>query len=147
MHPCPANIYNEGLGYKEDYRLGSSGGESANTGSIISGFIPYNGEVIRAYGSTSFKPDATGYYIVFYDSSFNTKLCAAATRTSSDPGVYFEEIDRRCVFTIDPEKVTASDLKSATTYPWFRVSLPLCSHHKFAVTLNENLISDTESDE
>ena len=31
------NIYNEGLGYKEDYRLGSSGGESTNTGSIISG--------------------------------------------------------------------------------------------------------------
>lgn len=134
------NIYNEGLGYKEDYRLGSSGGESANTGSIISGFIPYNGEVIRAYGSTSFKPDATGYYIVFYDSAFNTKLCAAATRTSSDPGVYFEEIDRRCVFTIDPSLVTASDLKSAITYPWFRVSLPLCSHHKFVITLNEKMV-------
>ena len=133
------NIYNEGLGYKEDYRLGSSGGESTNTGSIISGFIPYNGEVIRAYGSTSFKPDATGYYIIFYDSAFNKKLCIAATMVNSDPGVYFEEIDRRCVFTIDPSLATASDLKSATTYPWFRVSLPLCSHHKFVVTLNEKL--------
>lgn len=141
------NIYNEGLGYKEDYRLGSSSGESTNTGSIISGFIPYNGEVIRAYGSTSFKPDATGYYIIFYDSAFNMKLCAAATRINSDPGVYFEEIDRRCVFTIDPSLATASDLKSATTYPWFRVSLPLCSHHKFAVTLNEKLIVETETDE
>lgn len=140
------NIYNEGLGYKEDYRLGSSGGESANTGSIISGFIPYNGEVIRAYGSTSFKPDATGYYIIFYDKNFNMKLCTAATRINSDPGVYFEEIDRRCVFTIDPSLATASDLKSATTYPWFRVSLPLCSRHYFTVTLGEELIIKEETE-
>ena len=69
--------------------------------------------------------------LLFYDSSFNKKLCVAATRINSDPGVYFEEIDRRCVFTIDPSLSTASDLKSATTYPWFRVSLPLCSRHCF----------------
>lgn len=135
------NVYNDGLGYKENYRLSSSGGESANNGHIISGFIPYNGEVIRAYGSTNFMPSANGYYINFYDSNFSLKLCAAATRCDTDPGVYFEEIDRRCVFTIDPSLVTDSSLKSATTYPWFRVSLPLCNKYDFTVTLNEELVT------
>lgn len=136
------NVYNEGLGYKENYRLSSSGGENENAGHIISGFIPYNGKVLRAYGSTSFNPSANGYYINFYDSNFNLKLCVAATIVNSDPGVYFEEIDRRCVFTIDPSLVTNSDLKSALTYPWFRVSLPLCSKYNFVVTLDEELVTE-----
>lgn len=138
------NPYNEGLGYKEGYRLSSSGGESSNGGSIISGFIPYNGEVIRAYGSTNFNPAATGYYINFYDSNHNLKLCCSATRVDSDPGVYFDEIDRRSVFTIDPSLVTATDLKSATTYPFIRVSLPTCGHYNFIVTLDEPLTINEE---
>lgn len=45
-------IYNGGLGYKNGFRISSSGGESANASSFITGFIPVKaGDVIRFSGA------------------------------------------------------------------------------------------------
>lgn len=64
-------IYN-GTGYKDNSRLSSSGGVSgsAQTGSVVTGFMPWPGKgVIRIKGATF--PDAANahYYVHFYDSS------------------------------------------------------------------------------
>ena len=66
--------YNGGTGYKEGYRLNSSGVEAAASDHVISGYIPYNGEAVElrvpntadvsAYGGSS-------TYIHVYDSSYN----------------------------------------------------------------------------
>lgn len=45
-------IYNGGLGYKNGFRLSSSGGEKANASSFVTGFIPVKaGDVIRFSGA------------------------------------------------------------------------------------------------
>lgn len=71
-------IYN-GTGYKEGYRLSSSGAEKAitATNSIISGFIPVKqGDVVRLKGCSwirnnpSNASDGAGNYLCGYDSSF-----------------------------------------------------------------------------
>lgn len=45
-------IYNGGLGYKNGFRISSSGGEKANASSFVTGFIPVKaGDVIRFSGA------------------------------------------------------------------------------------------------
>ena len=64
-------IYNNGLGYKNGYRLSSSGAEKTQSGSTVTGFIPAKyGDVIRMKGVTWGTNVVDGYsYISFYNSS------------------------------------------------------------------------------
>lgn len=69
------SIYN-GVGYKDNVRLSSSGGisSSAQNGSTTTGFIPWNGadtDIIRVKGVEWVTALDSGkhYYINFYDSS------------------------------------------------------------------------------
>ena len=72
------SIYN-GVGYKDNVRLSSSGGisSSAQTGSTTTGFIPFptgDATIIRMKGVVWKSATADGhghYYINFYDSSKN----------------------------------------------------------------------------
>lgn len=67
-----ASIYNGGLGYKDGYRLSSSGAEKTQDGSTLTGFIPTKlGDVIRMAGVTWGTTASEGYsYIQFYNSNF-----------------------------------------------------------------------------
>lgn len=88
------NQYNNGLGYKEGYRLNSSGAESAQSDSYVTGFIPCEvGDTIELDGFNTVASDVTSganyCYIAVYDSSktliksnyvrdwFNTSVNAA----------------------------------------------------------------------
>ena len=64
--------YNGGLGFKDGYRLNSSGAETAMDGRAVTGFIPATvGDVIRAadIGWNNSLPESN--YVSFYDSNFN----------------------------------------------------------------------------
>lgn len=61
--------YNSGTGYKTGYRLNSSGVETAASGCVVSGFMPFNGEAIELrIPNTSIAHSAN--YLHVYDSSF-----------------------------------------------------------------------------
>lgn len=66
------NLYNDGLGYKEGYRLGSSGNESAQVGCYVTGFIPCKaGQTITFKDFDVNSTNDTGYnycYIAAYKS-------------------------------------------------------------------------------
>ena len=70
------SLYN-GCGYKDDTRLSSSGSisDTAQTGSVVTGFIPWTmGDVIRMKGAefVGVSENIGGhYYLMFYDSSKN----------------------------------------------------------------------------
>ena len=61
-------IYNGGLGYKEGYRLSSSGAEKTQAGSVVTGFIPAKrGDVILMSGAIWGTTVSGGYcYIQYY---------------------------------------------------------------------------------
>ena len=65
------SVFN-GVGYRDGYRLSSSGSLSAQNGKTVSGFIPCKStDLIRLSGVDWFPPD--GYcYLVFYDSNLAT---------------------------------------------------------------------------
>ena len=66
-------IYN-GVGYKTNYRLSSSGGETSYTNMCCSGFIPCKpGDTLRVKGLGYIDGVTAARYIISYDSS-NTKL-------------------------------------------------------------------------
>lgn len=66
-------IYNNGLGYKNGYRLSSSGGESSNTKDSVTGFIPVKGgETIRIKAK-----DTGGNTIYWYNTSKSTNYLNA----------------------------------------------------------------------
>ena len=67
------SIYN-GVGYKENVRLSSSGGMSSSSqnGSVTTGFMPYTAlGIIRIKGATLPISSAEHYYVHFYDANKN----------------------------------------------------------------------------
>lgn len=64
-------IFNSGKGYKEGYRLSSSGTEKTQSGAVVTGFIPAKrGDIIRMKGATWGTTVSGGYsYIVTYNAS------------------------------------------------------------------------------
>lgn len=70
-------IYNGGLGYKNGYRLSSSGGESASVYNAVTGFIPASGgDVVRIKGYTWYDTASSTNYFNAYDSGFVFKYAA-----------------------------------------------------------------------
>lgn len=61
--------YNDGIGYKEDYRLNSSGIETATADCVVSGFIPYNGEDIEVKIPNN-ATNSSYNYLHLYDADF-----------------------------------------------------------------------------
>lgn len=65
------SVYN-GTGYKDDARLSSSGGvsSSAQTGSVVTGFMPWQSKgVIRIKGASFPNETSAHYYLHFYNAS------------------------------------------------------------------------------
>lgn len=120
------NIYN-GIGYKTGYRLNSSGTESegATANSILSGFIPYNGEIIRVWGSTLNSAGYTGNYIAFYDANFNKILVASGTSSE----VTFEALNNKYLMTFH---------NAVSSAKYIRCGFGQCQDPTmFTVTLNQ----------
>lgn len=75
-------IYNGGLGYKEKYRVSSSGAEKEMSAAICTGFIPVSaGDVVRFYPANPDMFSASGNAINAYDASF-THLGQAASNSA-----------------------------------------------------------------
>lgn len=97
------SIFNT-TGYKDGYRLSSSGSTSAQAGCTVTGFIPYStSDILRIKGVTMTDADAAGTYrynayICFYDSSF---ALLGATSNGGNKGI--------CGSTIDTYKTSEVD--------------------------------------
>ena len=121
------NIYN-GTGYKADYRGNSSGTETQLDGAIVSGFIPYNNEVIKVYGSSNSNHSAVGYYVNFYDSSF-------AHLVTIPGGSGLEAVEGYYLWTLDPSSTNTTQQNAISQAKYIRASMPNCAPGNFAVGL------------
>lgn len=127
------SIYN-GTGYQEGYRLNSSGTTTQASGAINSGFIPYNGEVIRVWGTTNSTVGYSGNYIHCYDSSFNL-INGADMSNAVNVGGTWESVDGKYMLTFDPSTGNyAADFAKAA---YIRCGFAVCTGENFVVTLDE----------
>lgn len=132
------NVYN-GTGYQEGYRLNSSGTTTESSGAVNSGFIPYNGEVIRVYGTTSSNETNNGNYVIMYDSSF-AKNGGQNFANLVTNGAVWSELDGKYMLTIDPAALKAGDAKTQlSNAKYIRCSMASCTGANFVVTLNEDI--------
>ncbi len=130
------SIYN-GTGYQEGYRLNSSGTTSELPGAVNSGFIAYNHEVIRVYGTANGTIGNSGNYVVLYDSSFAKTLVLSMTNLQSY-GATWTVQDGKYMLTIDPAAITNAATKTALqSAGYIRCSFASCAGANFVVTLNE----------
>jgi hypothetical protein len=126
-------VYN-GKGYKEKYRLSSSGEESQTNGAVVSGFIPYSGQIIRAWGSTSANAGTSGNYVGFYDAS-HTKLHVLAGTHS---GVTYTAVDGKYQMLVDPAGTLDTVKPLIAQAKYIRCSFGVCADPAaFIVTLDE----------
>lgn len=130
------SVYND-TGYQEGYRLNSSGTTSASDGAVNSGFIPYNGQVIRVYGSTSSNHANNGNYVVMYNSDFSKHTVQSGSNWVNY-GAVWTELDGKYMLTIDPAAITNAATKTALAEAaYIRVSQASCTAADFVVTLDE----------
>lgn len=101
------SIFN-GVGYKENVRLSSSGGisSSAQNGSVTTGFIPFYGDItiIRMKGVEWLNTTANyggHYYINFYDSNKKFLTYCASQNVSSSAHIVTVTRDSNGIETVD----------------------------------------------
>lgn len=130
-------IYN-GTGYKAGYRLNSSGNEAESSPSIVSGYIPYNGEVIRAaYFGGSSTLSYSGNYIALCDAN-KSLLSNYPVLNGKSSGSSLTN----CVWTYDPDAETNSTIKNCVlSAKYIRISISQYQTpaSTFTVTLDENI--------
>lgn len=125
-----------GNGYITNYRLNSTGTETYLTGAIASGFIPYQNEVIRAYGTTRSNAGESGNYIACYNSSF-TKTFVIAFNNLVNDGATWEQVDGKYMLTLDPTTI-GSNASYFANAAYIRVGFAYMSiAEDFVVTLDE----------
>ena len=129
-------IYN-GKGYKENYRLNSSGEEAELTNAVVSGFIPYNQEIIEVWGSTASTAATSGNYVGFYDASYNKVHVTAGNHD----GVTYEALNGKYLMKIDKSKLAESHQSLIAQAKYIRCSFGQCLDPTvFTVTLDEEII-------
>lgn len=130
------NVYN-GTGYQEGYRLNSSGVPAELAGAVHSGFIPYNGEVIRIWGTTSANSGNSGNYIGMYDSSF-AKTYVLSASNAVTYGSTWTAKDGKYILTVDPSQITNTACKDyLASAKYIRASMVSCTGANFVITLDE----------
>jgi hypothetical protein len=134
------NIYNT-TGYKQNYRLGSSGTESAYNGAIICGFIPIQSlsDVIRITGHPSSTAMVSGYNrAILYNSSF--AKVGVYDLQSARAGVELsvnEKFGTHEIKLVMNEHTGIADPSSAV---YFRVTVGVCNDpNAFIITRNEEI--------
>ena len=132
------NVYN-GKGYKEGYRLNSSGVEAEQADAVVSGFIPYNGEVIRVYGTTNASAGTSGNYIGMYDANF-AKIYVLSGNNAVLYGGTWEAKNGKYMITVDPATCSNAATKDyLASAKYIRASMPNCTGANFVVTLDEEI--------
>lgn len=129
------SVYN-GTGYKSGYRLNSSASVVESAGSIVSGFIPYSGEVIQVCGANDSAAGYSGNYLNLYDSNFNL-LFAGYISQWATYGATWAYLDGKYALTIDPAAITNETvLGHLASTAYIRASLGVvASADDFAVYL------------
>lgn len=127
------NTYNT-TGYKTGYRLNSSGVETVQSESVVCGFIPYDGEVIRAayLGGSTPNLGYTGNYLAFYDANRQFIRTVAGSNTAS-------ALSGR-IWSLDPNDISNATIKAdVLSAKYLRVSLGIYQSpaSSFTVTLDE----------
>lgn len=85
-------IFNDGLGYKNGYRLSSSGGESVAQKATVTGFIQAKpGDTIRIAGVDWFNTTSTVNYLIAYNGAF-AKVYTGNVRNSYDTATFIDSI-------------------------------------------------------
>ena len=106
------NIYNNGLGYKEGYRLSSKNVEKPQNNSVITGYIyakPDN--VIQMHNATWGTTESDGYcYISFYNSDYQ-QVATANRYKMADPDTGISNVSN-----VNIEKSTISTVNGVTTF-------------------------------
>lgn len=138
------NLFN-GTGYKNGYRLNSSGDETANGSSTVSGFIQYNvGDIIRTKGDVQGNPQAY-IYIAIYDSN-KTKVHAFQMQqlTNNSKITYLDGTYGWSVNTSDTGSTTANSYFTQGKYIRFCLNTAksggtadVTNLNQFILTLNE----------
>ena len=129
-------VYN-GKGYKEGYRFKSDGSIAEQAGAVHSGFIAYDGEVIRIYGATRNEVGYSGNYLVMYDVNLN-KITQYGFNNLVDYGAVWTSYNGKYMLTIDLASFrnpTAEENIRAAAY--IRCGFGVCTGENFVVTLNE----------
>ena len=124
-------------GYQEGYRLNSSGTTSELAGAANCGFIPFNGEVLRVWGTKSSTVGNSGNYIGLYDANF-AKIYVVAGSSWVNRGGTWVAKDGKYMITLDPAKITDATIKNYfASAKYIRVSMVQCKGADLVVTLNQ----------
>lgn len=131
------SIYNDGLGYKNGYRLSSSGSESEMNTNVITGFIKAKaGDTIRIKGSNWCNTDVTTNYLIAYDSNF-AKVYTGNPQKSYETNTFVTSMNYD-----ETTGISTVVLKSGFVYEYIRISLYYGSSPDGAnliVTVNEEI--------
>lgn len=127
------SLYN-GTGYKDNARLSSSGGvsSSAQTGSVVTGFIPFkNTDIIRIKGATWSHRANEHFYFSLYNSSKSLitngytsaeTYSTDATMRSQISVVYDETTGVTTISIVDPTSNTGNLRAAAKQASYFRIN-------------------------
>lgn len=141
------SIYNT-TGYKNGYRLSSSGAEKALSGSTATGFIPaMRGDVIRMKGATWGTSVSDGYcYIIYYDASFNVLYTVNKymndTASNGISNVSNNNIIDKSASSVltDNNGVTTFNLVTMNTIPYYYIRISATGDGAdMIVTINEEI--------
>ena len=115
------NIF-DGVGYRDGYRLSSSGGLSAQANTFTSGFIPYKSTDIIRMGGVSWVPLANGYcYLAFYDSSFT--LLGSVNQDNNGNNYYRGIVtNATTISTVNSVTMFKPDFSDGSNVAYFRIN-------------------------
>ncbi len=136
--------YNNGLGYKADTYFNSSNAESASSGWVSSGYIPYNNEtVIRMCGAVN-SPDVKAGKIGFFDSSFTLLGTTNMSSLYSDGSLTYDETIWDGVYShtlnLDVAKNSNSTVYGQSqNAKYFRFSIPDANKSHLCCTFDEEI--------
>lgn len=145
------SIYN-GVGYKDDARLSSSGSVSgsAQAGSVTTGFIPFkNTDVIRMKGAKWLDESGGHYYLHLYNADktcltadgsylYGGNFSATANMISQVSVTYDEATDITTFQIINPEGNTGGFRNAAKSASYFRINA-LGKGEDLIVTVNQEI--------
>lgn len=123
------------MGYKDSYRLNSSGGETQETGSMVTGFMPIAPQdIIRFKGvPLTVGVDSSNQYIRVYDGEFNDIAGCKTNAMSSNTWLFAD-------LTTDPDSGYITSLRLTNglgdTPAYFRVSANTLENNA-VITRNE----------
>lgn len=112
-------IFNDGLGYKNGYRLSSGGGEISSGATTVTGFIPAKpGDTIRIKGYRWYSTASSIHYLIAYNSeNAFAKVFTANSRSAYQTSSFIESMEHS-------GGVSTIKLKSGVSgYDYIRISI------------------------